>query len=245
MTIDELKKIYQQVGNRSGWDFSRMKTEQEIAPWNYNEIVLRYLKPTDYILDIGTGGGENFIKLSEHFSKGVGIDPYTDMINTAKDNATKDDNAKVSFELMSAEDIKFPGNTFDIVLNRHAVIVPKEITRVLKPRGYFITQQVENSNMQNLKQIFDYQKTWQNDVVTLSKNFEENGCRVVATGKYNINYWVKDTESLVFWLKAVDLPERFNIKGHGLKLLEYIEKYSTPKGFLTNEAREFLITQKN
>lgn len=244
MTTDELKKIYGSVGNRTGWDFSRMKDEKDPTPWDYIEIVLRYLKSTDYVLDIGTGGGEKFIQLSKYFSKGIGIDPDKDMINTAKDNAIKNNNTKVSFELMGAEDIQFPENTFDIAINRHAVIVPGEVTKVLKPEGYFITQQVDKDNMQNLKQSFNYQKSWQNDVITLSKSFEDNGCQVVATGKYNINYWVKDIESLIFWLKAVNLPENFNIEEHGKQLLQYIKQYSTPKGFLTNEAREFLIVQK-
>lgn len=245
MTLDELRKIYASVGNRRGWDFSRMKTESEVAPWDYIEIALKYLKPTDYVLDIGTGGGERFIELSKHFSKGVGIDPDTDMISTAKHNASKNNNTKVSFELMGAEDIQFPKNTFDIVINRHAPVVPKEVTKVLKLGGYFITQQVEKNNMQNLKQIFNYQKAWPNNAQTLSKSFAENGCRFVAIGKYNINYWVKDIESFIFWLKAVDLPEGFNIEDHGQQLLVYIKQYSTSKGFLTNEAREFLIVQKS
>lgn len=244
MTLDELKKIYNLVGNRKGWDFSRMKTEQEPAPWDYIEIVIKYLGPSDYVLDIGTGGGEKFIKFSKNFLKGIGIDPSEDMINTAKDNATRDKNTKVAFKLMGAENIQFPENTFDIVLNRHAVVVPKEIVKVLKPGGYFITQQVEKSNMQNLKKAFSYKKTWRNNASSLGKDFKQNGCRIVAAGKYDINYWVKDIESLIFWLKAVDLPENFNIEDHGQQLLQYIEEYSTLKGFLTNEAREFLIIQK-
>ena len=244
MTINQLKKIYDSVGNLTGWDFSRMKDEKETVPWDYIEIVLRFIRPTDYVLDIGTGGGERFIELSKHFSKGIGIDPVTEMINTAIKNATLDNNTKVSFELMGAEDIQFPKNTFDIVINRHAPVVPKEVTEVLKTGGYFITQQVSKDNMQNLKQAFKYKKIWQNAVAILARDFEIGGCRIIAIGKYNINYWVKDIESLVFWLKAVDLPENFNIENHGQQLSQYIRQFTTPKGFLTNEARELLIVQK-
>lgn len=240
----DLRKIYDEVGNRTGWDFSRMKDEKEPAPWNYLEIAICYLKQTDYVLDIGTGGGEKFIKLSKHFSKGMGIDPYPEMINTAKDNAKEANNTKVSFELMGAEDLQFPEDTFDVVLNRHATLIPSEITKVLKPGGYFVTQQVERSNMGNLKKIFNDTRVWPNDLVTLSKSFEENGCRVLATGHYDVNYWVKDIESLVFWLKAVDVPENFNIEENGEQLLEYIQKYSTPNGFVTNESRDFLVVRK-
>lgn len=244
ITLKLLKTIYTSVGNRSGWDFSRMKTEKETPPWDYVEIVLRYIKATNYVLDIGTGGGEKFIKLSKYFLKGVGIDPYIDIINAAKNNKTQANNTRVSFRLMGAENIRFPKNTFDVVLNRHAVIVPKEVAKVLKPKGYFITEQVEKNNMSNLKQVFKYKKVWQNDALTLSREFEKNKCRIIATGKYNINYWVKDLESLIFWLKAVNLPENFNIEDHGLQLLKFIKKFKTPKGFITNESREFLIARK-
>lgn len=244
INLEFLKKVYDSVSARVGWDFSQMKEEKEPAPWDYMEIVPLYIKPTDYVLDIGTGGGEKFIELSKFFTKGVGIDPYEEMINTAKKNSLKNREKKVSFKLMGAEDMQFPQNSFNVILNRHAVVVPKEIAKVLKPGGYFITQQVEKGNMQNLKKIFNYKKTWRNDILTLSEAFKRNGCRIVAAGKYDVKYWVKDIESLIFWLKAVDLPEGFNIEDHGQQLLQYIAEYSTPKGFLTNEAREFLIVQK-
>jgi hypothetical protein len=32
MKLDELQQIYEQVGERRGWDFSRMKTEREPVP---------------------------------------------------------------------------------------------------------------------------------------------------------------------------------------------------------------------
>lgn len=241
----DLKKIYDAVGNRRGWDFSRMKTEKEPAPWDYIEIVLKYLKPSDYVLDIGTGGGEKFSELSDYFQKGVGIDPFPDMINVAKENAAKNNRLKVSFQLMRAEDIQFPKGTFDVVINRHAVLIPSEVAKVLKPGGYLITQQVEKENMKNLKQVFNDRRSWQNNSLTLGHAFEKNGCRVIASGRYNVNYWVKDIESLIFWLKAVDLPQNFNIEDHGDQLMQYIEQYSTPKGFITNESREFMVVRKD
>ena len=244
ITMDKLQKIYTMVGDRKGWDFSQMKTEKEPPPWDYMELVLRYIKQTDYILDIGTGGGERFFRLSKHFSKGVGIDMDSDMISTAEENANKKNINTVMFQRMEAEHIQFPKNTFDIVLNRHAPIVPGEIAKVLKRDGYCITQQVEKENMKNLKKIFHYEKTWKNNVHALGQDFEKHGCRIIATGKYNINYWVKDIPSLVFWLKAVDLPENFTVKNHGLQLLRYIKEYITPKGFITNESREFLVVRK-
>ena len=80
--------------------------------------------------------------------------------------------------------------------------------------------------------------------MTLTKLFKKNGCEVIAAGEYNISYWVKDIESLVFWLKAVNLPENFNVDKHGAQLMNYIKSNVTEKGFVTNESREFLIAKK-
>lgn len=244
ITLKELEQIYEKVGIRHGWDFSRMKASRESVPWEYEKIVLTYVKPTDHVLDIGTGGGEKFLDLSSHFTSGVGIDPYKDMIDEAHKNVKKRKNTNCSFELMGAEDITFPKETFDLVLNRHAVIDAKEIAKVLKKGGYFITQQVANGNMRELKETFSYKKVWKNDNNTLSKIFKKYGFRIVATGEYDVKYFVKDLESLVFWLKAVDMPENFTIKKHGTQLKKYIKEFNTSDGFLTHETRSFFIAQK-
>jgi len=43
-----------------GWDFSRINERWECPnpPWNYQFLVRTYLKDSDILLDMGTGGGE-------------------------------------------------------------------------------------------------------------------------------------------------------------------------------------------
>jgi hypothetical protein len=52
-TREELTRIAATIGERSGWDFSSMITVREPVPWDYPELVPRYLRPTDVILDAG------------------------------------------------------------------------------------------------------------------------------------------------------------------------------------------------
>src|SRR5438876_1208413 len=114
LTFEELQQIYDRVGKRKGWDFSSMKTEQEPTPWNYMKIVQQYVKNSDYVLDIGTGGGEKFLKLSAYFAKGVGIDRLPEMIDTAQENAQLAGNTNVSFVQMEAEALDFTEGLFDM-----------------------------------------------------------------------------------------------------------------------------------
>jgi len=58
---EDIMRIAESVGKRSSWDFSRVRDEREPVPWDYTEVVRRYLRPDDRVLDLGTGGGERFL----------------------------------------------------------------------------------------------------------------------------------------------------------------------------------------
>ncbi|HEY6740078.1 MAG TPA: hypothetical protein VI076_14645 [Actinopolymorphaceae bacterium] len=66
------------MGEREGWDFSRVRMEREPAPWEYADVARRFVRPTDRVLDIG--GGERFIALADAYATGVGVDHDPAMI---------------------------------------------------------------------------------------------------------------------------------------------------------------------
>ena len=55
--------------------------------------------------------------------------------------------------------LPFADNSFDLVLNRHDSYDVNEVRRVLKPGGYFITQQVGGSNDLRLRALLGNNKT--------------------------------------------------------------------------------------
>lgn len=254
LSLEQLKQIYIDVGQRRGWSFAKIQAERETVPWIYEEVVKSYLRPSDVVLDVGTGGGERFLGLSEFFASGIGIDPDVEMIRVARENAMSSANAKVNFKQIGVEHLDRLGMAFDTVLNRHASIAPEQIVGVLKKGGYLITQQVGFRNMQNFRDLLEPEqdravkpgRTYINELV---EKFAELGCRIVATGEYDVKYWVKDIESLVFWLKAIDLPPAFNIEAHGIEahgeqVLRILGENTSSKGIATNEHRQLLIVQR-
>lgn len=254
-THERLKSIAATVDPRRGWDFSRMRTEREPVPWDYLAVVRSYLQPTDAVLDVGTGGGEKLLSLSSHLATGVGIDPDPDMIQVARENGAA--HPAVTFAEMSAEALALPEATFDVVLNRHAPIVASEVVRVLKPGGYLVTQQVGAENMANIRAEFracgdrratDRPALGDDDHRALRDALARHDCRIVATGAYDVRYWVKDIPSLVFWLTAIagghEVPAGFSIDRDWQTVSRIITKYSTVNGVLTNEHRTLLIAQK-
>ena len=56
----ELDQVLSRVQKRSGWDFSRMNDFRAPVPWDYHDVVLRYLTRQATVLDIGTGAANRF-----------------------------------------------------------------------------------------------------------------------------------------------------------------------------------------
>ena len=247
MDYEEIRRIAASVGERTGWDFSRVRDEREPVPWDYVEVVRRYLRPEDRVLDIGTGGGERFLELAKGFGKGVGIDFDPEMLQAARENAGKQSASHVSFEQMDARHLHSPDGSYDVVLSRHAPTEVAEIVRVLRPGGVFITQQVGRTNTENIHSVFGFDPAveWPedfHDVHVRAQAFSEAGCEVVAHGEYDVGYRFLDVESLVFWLKAVPMP--FDPELDWRKVRELVASYGDPRGIETNEHRELLIVRK-
>ena len=113
MTFNDLKQIVESVEKLDGWDFSRMRTERAPVPWDYVDVVRQYLKPTDRVLDIGTGGGEIFLSLAPYLGEGIGIDQNPKMIETAQRNRSAQSIDNITFMQMEGADLQFDANEFD------------------------------------------------------------------------------------------------------------------------------------
>jgi SAM-dependent methyltransferase len=237
----ELNEILGRVGPRVGWDFSRMNVWSQTLPWDYMDIVRKYLLPTDSVLDIGTGGGERFLKLSAHFAAGLGTDIDPEMIEVATKNGAGND--RVAFRAM-ADDLNGLYKQFDTILNRHAAYDLAAIKRHLKPGGYFITQQVGELNMKHVKQALGQDR----DRPPITKAMiEQAGMKCVVFAEYDVEYVVKDIDSLVFWLTALDALHADLAANEAVSqattLNNILRGHVDDRGFVTNEQRYLAIAQ--
>jgi SAM-dependent methyltransferase len=156
VTFEELKQIVQENGQLKGWDFSRINAGRDPVPWDYLQVARSYLKPDDYVLDIGTGGGEIFLSLAPYFGRGIAIDDSPSMIATAKINQSKTATDLIEFVQMDACNLGFKDDLFDVVLLRHLSVYVSEILRVLRPGGYFINQMVGKNSSINFLEAFGW-----------------------------------------------------------------------------------------
>jgi SAM-dependent methyltransferase len=248
--LAELRRLADLVGDRRGWDFSRMRVARDPVPWDYAEVVRRYLRPSSRVLDIGTGGGERFLQLAPSFGHGLGTDVDPAMIDAARANTPPGLRGTVDFAVMPAAALAVPDASMDIVLTRHAPIAVAEVVRVLRLGGYFIAQGVGRRNTQNICAVFGCDPGGGDDHDGFDdrahrvEQFRRAGCAIVGEGEYDVRYWFLDLESLLFWLKAIPIPNDFAIERHWRQVEQIVATARTERGIQTNEHRELLIVQK-
>ena len=249
MTFNELDQIVEANGKLDGWDFSRVRAGRDPVLWEYVDVVRQYLKPTDRVLDIGTGGGEIFFSLAPYFAQGVGIDLNPAMVETARRNQSTLSIDNVSLMIMNGDDLHFDAEEFDIVLVRHSNVFVSEIVRVLRPGGYFIMQMPEQRNSLNFLRAFGWTPAsfgpdWWQPVAELADQFRLHDCHILAQAEYDVPYWFHDIESFMFWLMSVPWPEDIELEKHWQNINQILETSQTERGIETNEHRGLLIAQK-
>jgi len=93
------------------------------------------------VLEYGCGPGSSAFLLSQHAASVVGIDISDVAITKAETQAREEGLTNVAFQVMNAEDLRFPDSTFDLVCGSailHHLDLRQsfaEISRVLKPNG--------------------------------------------------------------------------------------------------------------
>lgn len=79
--------FYNKIKN---WDFSDIKVEEEnLTNWDMYSILNNVADKEDYILDLGTGGGEKVLNCFPNVEKIIGTDLSSEMIKTANENLKK------------------------------------------------------------------------------------------------------------------------------------------------------------
>lgn len=249
VTLTELEQIVRENGKLEGWDFSRINIGREPIPWDYSSVVCSFLKPTDRVLDVGTGGGEIFLSLAQNIGEGIGIDINPAMIETAKGNQSRLAIRNIEFIEMNGSNLQLEANDFDVVLLRHLRVHVDQIVRVLRPGGYFITQMVGKRSSKNILEAFgwtpdSFGTDWWQPVGELAQQFQEKGCRIVAQGEYDVSCWFEDMASFLFWMMSIPWPEEIEMEKHWQNINRILETSTTSRGIESNEHRGLLIVQK-
>lgn len=157
MTPDEFKKLWkkeEETAHIHGWDFSHIHNryrEEDDLPWDYEKIIRQYLSKNMKVLDYDTGGGEFLLTLNHPFDKTAATEGYPPNIELCKKTLLP---LGIDFKSCNTPStIPFESESFDIIINRHGDFHAKELYRLLKKNGLFITEQVGGENDRDLVEM--------------------------------------------------------------------------------------------
>jgi hypothetical protein len=237
----ELDDLLAATQPRVGWNFCRMNVLRAAVPWQYEDIVRQYAQPSDDVLDIGTGDGVRLTALAGSFCWGFGIDSDPEMIRLA---ARTTNVPNVDFGVCSAR-LEGISATFALIINRHAPVDLEAIASHLQPGGHFITQQVGERNMACVRTALGLPAGQPPITAT---QVTDAGLQLISFREYDVEYVVRDIESLVFWLDALDLAHA-DLDGTAAlaradALNAVLASNVDERGFVTNEHRYLVVAQR-
>lgn len=225
-----------------GWDFSYLKDRwaETQPPWDYKEIAKGLVKNTTAVLDMGTGGGEVLASLRPLPKHTVATEGYEPNVQVAKKRLEPLGVTVVA--VYESGELPFADEEFDLVLNRHSAFDGREVYRILKPGGMFLTQQVSGNNLDDLIQEFGCKskfKTWSVD--TARRELENVGFEIGHAKEWSGEVAFRDVGAIVYFFKAIPwIIEGFSVDKH-LPTLERLQKKLEKNGELSFTQTRFIV----
>lgn len=251
MIKTELKEIWKKeesIAHIHGWDFSHIDgRHEEIGnlPWDYGKIVKQYLNEDMKILDYDTGGGEFLLSLKHPFHNTAATEGYAPNVELCKTTLLP-----LGIDFKACNDpanIPFENESFDMIINRHGAFHAKELYRLLKKDGIFITQQVGDDNDRDLVDMVlpNIEKPFAHlNLKDQKKEFEHAGFHIIEEGEayrpmkfYDVGAFVWFAHIIEWEFTDFSVDKCFD---HLLKLQDTIEE----KGYIEGTTHRYLIVAK-
>jgi len=233
----------------SGWDFSYItdtdRVKSDLLSWSYGSMAKQLIGSASSMLDMGTGGGEFLSKLRP-FPKAIfATEGYKPNVEIAKKRLEP---LGVKVEAIEGDhNLPFNDHQFDLILNKHESYSPKEVRRMMKVNGVFLTQQVGGTDCWEINKALEapYNHEFENwNVTTAKEELENSGFEVlISKEEYPIQRFY-DVGALVYYLKAIpwQIPD-FDVLTYGKKLLD-IHKSIQTNGFFDVKQHRFVLKAK-
>lgn len=251
MNYKELKNAWLQEEKHAfqGWDFSYLSGRWLFEPaeteWNYKSIVTKYLRPTDRLLDMGTGGGEFLLSLDHPYENTSVTEAWEPNIQLCLEKL-----APLGIQVYAVQEgspLPIADNTFDIVINRHESYDLNEIRRVLKPGGMFITQQVGGENCIDLEHRINLEMPTHQpfSLRTELPRFQDSGFSMLYSDECFPLLKFFDVGAIVFWAKIIEWSfPGFSVERNFDRLCA-LQDDIVQYGFVSGLQHRFIIVAQN
>ncbi len=229
-----------------GWDFShlagRMESGDDALPWDLKTILRRYLQPDDRLLDMDTGGGEFLLSIGHPHENTAATEGWAPNIALCRERLLP---LGIDFRPMpDAAAVPFDDAQFDVILNRHGSYDIRELKRVLKPHGVFITQQVGRDNDRELVNLLLPGVPVPFPEITLkeqAERFRQAGFTIREQNEVYLPIRFSDVGALVWFAKVIEweFPD-FSVDRCTEQLLN-AEQICREQGYLEGRIHRFYL----
>lgn len=192
-----------------GWDFSHLRGrwDEEHPPWSYEDLARDLLRAARAAVDLGTGGGERLSRLADAFpTRMFATEAFPPNVILAKERLEPLGVTVLPYRSMDVVGgpLPFDRGSLDLVLDRHESYDAREVARVLRPGGRFLTQQVDGETHAALLGLFYPNRTTQPAKLDrFVADAESAGIRVLRAEEWWGDSTFADVGALVYYLKAI------------------------------------------
>lgn len=230
------------VQDFSGWDFSYLdgRWQTEDLAWDYEQTVRKQISRTRSMLDMGTGGGEFLSSLAPLPEYTCATEAYLPNVPVAQKRL--EPLGVTVYHIQDDKHLPFVDETFDLVINRHEAFWSDTLHRILKPRGWFVTQQVGGGNNLRLNQLFTgSEPEWSWALETATGHLHNSGFEIISAQEMFPEERFFDIGALVFYLKVISwqIPD-FSVEKYHQPLVD-IHNRIEAEGFIASNAHRFYI----
>lgn len=200
-----------------GAGFLPGRHHEEPLPWSWTDLVRRYAAGATAMLDMGTGEGGRLRDAGPLPPHTVAYEEWAPTVpaaittlrplgvqvvrcvgsvdNTSDGGPDRDDRPALPFR----------DAAFDVVVNRHEAFPPREVRRVLRPGGAFLTQQVCGDHGDRVRALLGLppsgERPWRlSDAV---RQVTEEGFIVEDSGEASPAMWWTDVGAFVAYVRSV------------------------------------------
>ncbi len=236
------KFSYKNVAKEQGWNFDAIKPIViNNSGFDYYEELKKHITPSTILLDIGCGSGEKTLKIFANAKKVVMIDSEIEMLKRVEDNKQKllfsAEQQKIETKLANGQKVlPFADETFDLVVSRHCGANMKEVFRILKSGGIFISEDVDDHDCLELKKYFSRGQNWGyilKNTFHKTQTFEQCkllGFSQVVLKDFELIEYYKNKEQLKFLLTRTPILQYYNEQQDDAILNKYIADFTKSKG---------------
>lgn len=241
-------KQEEEAAHIQGWDFSHINgryEEEKDLPWDYEKIVRQYLYSALDILDYDTGGGEFLLSLHHPYSRTAATEGYPPNVKLCGEKLLP---LRIDFrECQDPSKVPFEDGSFDLVINRHGDFDAKELHRLLRQNGLFITEQVGGDNDRDLVEMVlpETEKPFPHlNLTEQRKHFEDAGFEIIRAEEAYRPIKFYDVGAFVWFARIIEweFPD-FSVDRCFEQLLK-MQKMIDKNGRIEGTIHRYLIVAK-